>query len=204
MDPCGSLVLFPPGSPVELDICKLALPAAAFTVTVSLLESERRRRHRPSWASSCMGDEGQGGGVVGYYVPQIERSPSGSNSSVTRACWLMWTSSSCSPVDGAMWCLFVYMCVSSTATFVCVFIAYYNEGEPNAILSHSSSFSFSKFAEITPYNCVTVVFFYHKTGEKWVRWQKTVGIITLCRAHGTFSQVLDWRHMVVFSRFYEV
>lgn len=30
MDPCGSLVLFPPGSPVELDICKLAWPPAAF------------------------------------------------------------------------------------------------------------------------------------------------------------------------------
>lgn len=29
-DLCGSLVLLPPGSPVKLDICKLALPEAAF------------------------------------------------------------------------------------------------------------------------------------------------------------------------------
>lgn len=30
MDPCGSSVFLPPGSPVWLDICKPASPAAAF------------------------------------------------------------------------------------------------------------------------------------------------------------------------------
>lgn len=111
---------------------------------ISLLESEGRWGCRPSWASSCVGGEGQGGSMAGYYVPQIEHSPSGSNSSVMRACWLMWTFSSCySPVDGGVWCVSVCVrvCVCNICVCVCVCMAHCDEGEPNATLSNSSSFS---------------------------------------------------------------
>lgn len=51
---CRSLVLFPPGSPVELDICKLALPTAAFK-RYQLVGKQGQAACRPNWASSGWG-----------------------------------------------------------------------------------------------------------------------------------------------------
>lgn len=59
IDPRGSLLLFPPGSPVELDICKLALPAAAFK-EYRFVGEWGQPGMWASWVSSCV-EEGWGG-----------------------------------------------------------------------------------------------------------------------------------------------
>lgn len=95
MDLCGSLVLFPPGSPVELDICKLASPAAAFKVYQFVGEWEQAGC-KPYWVSSS-GWGVRDIGLAGYYILQIEHRASGSNPRVMLASWLMWTFSSLFP-----------------------------------------------------------------------------------------------------------
>lgn len=105
MDLSGSLVLFPPGSPVESYICKLALPAAVFK-GYQFVEDCGLAVCSPNWASSffvwlCVCVSGRG---EGYYALQFEQNFPGSNSSVICASWLMWNFSTCCfLVDGDMW-----------------------------------------------------------------------------------------------------
>lgn len=122
MDPCGSLVLFPPGSPVELDLCKLALLEAAFKryqfvrewreAGVQTQQSEHCVCVRV-WVCVCVERSevrGRKGISVRYYIPQIEHSPSGSNPSIMQACWLMGT-----------FYILAFSCVGDV-TCICVFM----------------------------------------------------------------------------------
>lgn len=119
----------------------------------------------------------------GHYVPRIEHGPSGSNPRVMRACWLMWTFSSChSHVDGDMWRVCTCTCV-----FVCEcgMIQCVEAWDP----LHSWSTA-TAWASVNQYEGKRITklcdcsFLYGKIRERWIIQDDSEGLVIHKRAHG--------------------